>query len=127
MMAMTNRKLTGTVNYHAGVAAENQIAADYQKRGLDLAARRWRGSGGEIDLVFKDRATAEIVFVEVKKAKNFADAALRITSRQIARICTAAEEFLGTQPNGLLTPMRVDAAFVNQRGETHILENAITA
>ena len=39
----------------------------------------------------------------------------------------AAEEYLGTQPKGSLTPMRVDAAFVNGRGEVQILENVIGA
>lgn len=115
---------TGKLAYLSGQSAEAQVASDYNRRGHRLSARRWRGKAGEVDLIFSNGD--EIVFVEVKKARNFNDAARRISSRQQARICLAAEEYLGTQPKGLLTPMRVDAAFVNGRGEVQILENAIT-
>ncbi|WP_085306926.1 YraN family protein [Planktotalea arctica] len=118
-----NKSLTGTIANLAGQSAEMQVAADYERRGHHLAARRWRGKAGEVDLIFN--SGSEVVFVEVKKARHFSDAALRISSRQQQRICLAAEEYLGTQPNGLLTPMRVDAAFVNGHGEVQVLENAI--
>ncbi len=118
-----NRKLTGKTAHFAGANAEFQVAADYTRRGHRLAAQRWRGRAGEVDLIFNDGE--EVVFVEVKKARSFSDAARRISSRQLQRICLAAEEYLGTQPKGSLTPMRVDAAFVNGFGDVHILENAI--
>jgi putative endonuclease len=120
-----NKQMTGKIAYLAVANAENQVAADYARRGHRLAARRWRGKAGEIDLIFSDGA--DIVFVEVKKAHNFSVASWRISSRQQQRICLAAEEYLGTQPKGSLTPMRVDAAFVNGRGEVQILENVIGA
>ena len=87
--------MTGKIAYLAGANAENQVAADYARRGHRLAARRWRGKAGEIDLIFSDGA--DIVFVEVKKAHNFSVASRRISSRQQQRICLAAEEYLGTQ------------------------------
>jgi putative endonuclease len=118
-----NKKLMVKTANLAGANAEFHFAADYAHRGHSLAAQRWRGKAGEIDLIFKDGD--QVVFVEVKKARNFSDAARRISSRQQHRICLAAEEYLGTQPKGSLTPMRVDAAFVNCFGEVHILENAI--
>lgn len=118
-----NKQMTGKTAYLAGVNAECQVAADYQRRGHRLAATRWRGKAGEVDLIFEDGA--EVVFVEVKKARNFSSAARRISSRQQQRLCLAAEEYIGKLPKGSLTPMRVDAAFVNGRGEVQILENAI--
>lgn len=125
MNAATHKQRTGLIAYHSGQAAEAQIAAEYERRGHLLAARRWRGKGGEIDLVFQ--SSDQVVFVEVKRARSFSDAARRISAHQQARICCAAEEYLGTLPTGLLTPMRVDAAFVNGHGDISILENAITA
>lgn len=118
-----NKKLTGTLAYLSGHSAEAQVAADYVRRGHSLAAQRWRGKAGEVDLIFN--SGCEVVFVEVKKAGSFSNAAHRISPRQQQRICLAAEEYLGTQPKGLLTPMRVDAAFVNSFGEVQIVENAI--
>ena len=120
-----NKELTGMLANLAGQNAELQVAADYQRRGHHLSANRWRGKAGEVDLIFNQGA--EVIFVEVKKARNFSDAAARISARQQHRICLAAEEYLGTQPMGLNTPMRVDAALVNARGEVQILENAICA
>ena len=118
-----NKQQTGKVANLAGQNAELQVAADYIRRGHRLSATRWHSKAGEVDLIFN--SGDEVVFVEVKKARNFSNAARRISSRQQKRICLAAEEYLGTQPLGSRTPMRVDAAFVNSTGEVQILENAI--
>ena len=44
----------GALGYHAGLAAEASVAAHYLRTGMSLAAERWRGAGGELDLVFRD-------------------------------------------------------------------------
>jgi len=67
--------MTGSVGYHAGDVAEDIVASDYICRNYQLAARRWRGKGGEIDLVMRDGD--QVIFVEVKKSKTFAAAARR--------------------------------------------------
>lgn len=43
--------MTGSVAYHSGVAAENSVARHYADRNHEIAARRWRGRAGEIDLI----------------------------------------------------------------------------
>ncbi|QMU60010.1 MAG: hypothetical protein GKR98_07305 [Boseongicola sp.] len=113
--------MRGLTNYHDGLAAESGVEREYCERGGEIAARRWRGKSGEIDLVV--RKGSEIVFVEVKKSRDFAKAAERITAGQILRITRAGEEFLATQPMGQLTNTRVDVALVNGQGETQIIEN----
>ncbi len=122
---MTDRRNRGRLAHLSGIAAEAQVADDYTRRGHHMIAQRWRGRAGEIDLIFKSQD--EIIFVEVKRARSHAAAAQRVSPRQQARICAAAEEFLSTEPNGALTPMRVDAALVDTFGTIHILENAIAA
>ena len=123
------RRQTGThrarANYHAGQAAEDSVARDYERRGLSVAHRRWRGKGGEVDLVVR-RGDA-VIFVEVKKSRSFAEAALRLGPRQIARLMTAGEEFLGGEPRGLLTEARFDVALVDSAGKVDIIENALAA
>ena len=116
-----NRRLIGKRNYHDGLAAEQNVKRHYQDDGAEIAAERWRGKSGEIDLIM--RKGPEIIFVEVKKASDFMRAAERVTFRQIARISKAAEEFLANEPNGQFTSVRIDVALVNGRGERHILEN----
>ena len=114
--------MSGAVSYHAGLAAEAQVARDYQSRGHPVCARRWRGKGGEIDLIARDGAG--YIFVEVKKARDFARAVERVTRRQLQRIQAAATEFLGATATGLDTPARIDVALVNAVGEIDIIENA---
>ncbi|MEO9780783.1 MAG: YraN family protein [Sedimentitalea sp.] len=115
-------EIRGQVAHHAGEAAERQIAQYYERLGYEVLSRRWRGAGGEIDLIVRNAET--VVFVEVKKARNFAIAAERISPRQIRRISDSAEEFLAGEPCGLLTDMRFDAALLDEFGAFKILENA---
>lgn len=112
----------GAMAYQAGIAAENRIAQDYERRGFALASRRWRGKSGEIDLILRDGAG--LIFVEVKQARDFDRAASSLSARQMRRICQAAEEFLGSEPSGSLTQMRFDVALVDAQGQTQIIENA---
>ncbi len=113
----------GQMAFHAGLAAEDSARRAYSDNGFTFVAARWRGRGGELDLVF--RQADVFVFVEVKKSRSFAAAALRITPAQKARIFAAAEEFVSRLPSGLLTEMRFDAALVDATGRVEILENAL--
>ena len=117
--------MSGSTSYHAGLAAEACVARTYERRGHRLAHRRWRGAGGEVDLILRDRD--EVVFVEVKKSRSFAQAAWRVSRRQMDRLCHAACEFIEGEPRGQLTPMRFDVALVNERGEVSVIENAFGA
>ena len=116
------RQHRGRSNFHAGLAAETRIEQAYTRDGHRLIARRWRGRGGEIDLVFQKDDV--LCFVEVKKAGDFARAAESLRPAQMRRIAVAAEEFLGTQPAGALTECRFDVGLVNRSGAHQIIENA---
>lgn len=114
--------MSGSVSHHAGAAAEDIVARDYARRGFTLRERRWRGPGGEIDLIFQK--ADGLIFVEVKKARSFARAAARISRRQIDRIYASAGGYLATMPTGQDTDSRFDAAFVDGAGAVEVLENA---
>lgn len=114
--------MTGSVGYHAGDVAEDIVASDYICRNYQLAARRWRGKGGEIDLVMRDGD--QVIFVEVKKSETFAAAARRLKGTQMERICNAAQEFLAGEPRGQLTNVRFDLAMVDGIGAVKVIENA---
>ncbi len=117
--------MSGAVAYHAGFVAEQAVAEHYERRGRVIAARRWRGSGGEIDLVARDGQG--LIFIEVKKSDSFARAADRVTRRQMDRICASASEFLSGEPRGLDTDVRFDVALVDGIGRIEIVENAFAA
>lgn len=117
--------MSGSVGYHAGLAAEAAVRRHYERRGLALAAERWRGQGGEIDLILKEGDA--VIFVEVKKSRSHAGAAARVSQRQMQRIYSAASEYLETCPRGQLTEARFDVALVDQSGGIEVLENAFGA
>lgn len=114
--------MSGSTGYHGGLAAEDAVARHYDQSNQQIAARRWRGQGGEIDLVARDGDT--VVFIEVKKSRDFARAATRLARRQMDRICAAASEFLAGEPKGQLTDVRFDLALVNATGVVRVIPNA---
>ncbi len=121
-MTLSMRQHRGEMAHYSGVAAEHCVAQDYQRRGYAVANQRWRGKGAEIDLILRDGAG--LIFVEVKKARDFARAAASLSARQMQRIYQAAEEFLSGEPAGTLTDVRFDVALVDAHGQTQIIENA---
>lgn len=119
---VASQVLRGVVACSSGRMAEDSVLREYLARGYELIAERWRGRGGEIDLILLK--AGEYVFVEVKKADFHHWAAERIGRRQIVRICNAALEYCGRLSSGLMTAMRFDAALVDQFGRVEIRENA---
>lgn len=115
--------MSGMVSYLSGIAAEDCVARTYEEAGRQVAFRRWRGKCGEIDLIVRDRG--EVIFVEVKKSRDFQRAAEALSKAQIKRLYQTAAEFLCSEPKGDLTPSRFDLALVNGAGEVQIVENAL--
>ena len=106
--------------YHAGLSAEDQVARDYEERGGNVLERRWRSTGGEIDLIVDLHGI--LVFVEVK-ARRHLDGDSPISPRQWARLTAAAQIYLAGLP-GAHRPCRFDAALLTADGGLHIIENA---
>ena len=100
------------------------MAAHYRAAGCTIISCRWRGAAGEVNLIIRDGDT--MVFVEVKAAATHADAAARLTRRQMNRIRLAACEFCGRLPTGQETPMRFDAALVDRLGRIEIMPDAFS-
>ncbi|MCC6000772.1 MAG: YraN family protein [Pararhodobacter sp.] len=117
--------MKGKTAWLSGTAAESQVARRYADGGAAILARRWRGAGGEIDIIA--RAGDTTVFVEVKQSRNHADAAQRLTRHQILRLFDAAAEYMGQLPNGLNSNARFDVALVDRVGQITIVENALCA
>ncbi len=116
------RAARGLANYHAGHAAEGSVARHYEGLGIPITVRNWRGSGGEIDLI--GRLGDQVIVVEVKQSRSHDLAASHVTQAQVARIFATVEEFLGGEPKGLLTDVRIDLALVDGQGRIEVLENA---
>ena len=114
---------TGKVSYHAGQAAEFQVARYYERDGWHVLQHRFKSAAGEIDLVLCRDDT--VLFVEVKRARTHDIAASRISLQQIAKINQSAEIFVSEHLSGQNFEMRLDAALVDQKGEIQIIPNAL--
>lgn len=113
--------MAGITSYHAGLAAEDIVGRHYAGFGWSVRDTRWRGTGGEIDVICERGDT--IIFVEVKKSRSHDAAAQRLSQRQLSRIHNSAEEYLATQALGLETNTRIDVALVDATGHVVVLEN----
>lgn len=113
----------GYQNYQDGVSAEDIVARAYCEVGASLLEKRWRGQSGELDLIFLDHSDDTILFVEVKKARDFSTAVERITQKKVARVAATAEEYMAKHAQDRPGYMRVDAALVDGKGGVEILEN----
>lgn len=117
-----SRRDRGRRAFLSGQAAEEMVARHYEGRGVAVLERRWRGTGGEVDLVL--RAPDTYVFCEVKRAATHDLALQRLRDGQVQRICHAASEYIGLTPEGQLAPVRFDVATVDAIGSVTILEAA---
>lgn len=122
MQSCLGKSHRGRASHFGGHAAEDIVQRHYQSLGAATRERRWRGRGGEIDLIFEQ--AGEMLFVEVKAAADFATAAARLGSGQIARLREAAEEYLSIQPEQSPGDCRFDVALVDATGRIEVIENA---
>lgn len=120
--ATATRVARGARNHAAGRMAEDNVAAWYARQGGRILAQRWRCQWGEIDLIVA--IDDMVVFVEVKSARTHDQAAWRLGRRQMDRICAAATAYCAHLEEGMLTPMRFDAALVDGMGRVSVIENA---
>ena len=118
------RRDRGRRAWLSGVSAERAVAQVYDRCGADLLETRWRGQGGEIDLIFVHHGI--YVFCEAKKARSFDAAAERLRPAQMRRIHLAASEYLGCTPRGQLSEVRFDLALVDGAGRVEIREGAFS-
>lgn len=118
----SSRSKRGAINNVSGRLAEESVIRHYRLAGYKHLAKRWRGAGGEIDLIFSKNET--VVFVEVKASTSHAAAAERLTSRQMQRIISAASEYMGQLPQGQSTDVRFDAALVDSVGHVDVIKAA---
>ncbi len=123
----TERSRRGLRSHLTGLAAEEAVARDYERRGWRILERRWRGAGGEIDLVAGKGDNLAIV--EVKSARTHEIAAGYFGRAQQLRLGASAEEYLfGTHLKGrdpmTAVDMRFDLALVDGKGRVDIAEAA---
>lgn len=120
---MTGGRTTrGRVAWLSGRAAEEIAERLYAAEGGTVLARRWRGGGGEVDLVIG--LGPVIVFVEVKARRDAATAAAALGRAQMRRLGAAAEAWIALHGSPG-QDVRVDVVLVDGAGRAERIENAL--
>ena len=117
--------MSGSRSYHAGLAAEHIVENHYLAAGDGIMARRWRGQGGELDLIL--RRDDKIIFVEVKQSKTHDQAVQAFGPKQQRRVYDAGAEYLATAATPWQGDVQFDVALVDQIGRVAVIENALAA
>ncbi len=104
--------------YEKGLAGESQALQFLKKQGMQLLHKRYRATGGEIDVILLDRDT--LVFVEVKLRNTGAsgDGLLAVTAKKQRRIIKTALFYLAEHDHE--GPIRFDVVEVTADGIQHI-------
>ena len=105
-----------------GHAAEWAAAALLRAKGYRIMQRRYRGPGGEIDLVARRGRT--IVFVEVKARPTLDDGAWSVTPEKRRRLVRAAEGWLMQNPELAGLDLRLDVILIAPGRLPRHLQNA---
>jgi putative endonuclease len=95
-----------------GKTSEDLAAAELERLGYAILARRYRTAYGEIDIVARDDAT--IVFVEVKAraTAEFGTAAEAVTRRKQIKLTAMARDYLARRRLAG-TPCRFDVVAID--------------
>ncbi|MCP5080643.1 MAG: YraN family protein [Alphaproteobacteria bacterium] len=105
-----------------GVQAEKLAALYLRAKGYRILSTRYRVGVGEIDIVARSGDT--IVFIEVKRRQNLAEALHSLQPRQQARIIRAAEHWLAENELPLNTDCRFDMMVFSAYLVPHHIKNA---
>jgi putative endonuclease len=100
-----------------GKRGEDLAAAELERRGYAILARRYRTRHGEIDIVARDGGTIVFVEVKVKESAEFGTAAEAVTVRKQRRIVSMAVDYLARHRLAG-HPCRFDVVAIDGAGDT---------
>ncbi|MBR4502429.1 MAG: YraN family protein [Clostridia bacterium] len=103
--------------YRKGLRGEKMAERFLKRQGLRLMERRWRGAGGEADLIMRDGDT--VVFVEVKYRPEGreGDGVSAVTDDKMKRLARCADIYMARFPDLFA---RIDILEITSDGPRHL-------
>jgi putative endonuclease len=106
------------------VAAETLAEWWLRLKFYRILARRWRGKGGEIDIVAARGPVLAFVEVKARRSLEEAAAALAEGAETRRRVAAAAKDYLQRHPRQSVRRVRFDAVLVAPRRLPRHIESA---
>ena len=103
-----------------GSKAEDQAAEYLLGLGYSLVTRRYRGGGGEIDIIAWDGDV--LVFVEVKfRRSGLVAPEAAVDQRKMSRLASAVDSYLASM-GGIDVQVRYDVIGIGPNGLLHLVD-----
>jgi len=103
-----------------GKSGEDLAAAELERQGYAIIARRYRTKHGEIDIVARDDETTVFVEVKARATAEFGTAAEAVTRRKQRQLASMAMEYLAL--NRLTNiPCRFDVVAIDGVGDAAVV------
>ncbi|MGD2119559.1 MAG: YraN family protein [Chromatiales bacterium] len=98
-----------------------ELALDYlQRQGLQLVARNYHATRGEIDLIMQDKKTLSFIEVRYRKADDYGSAAESVDYRKQQHLIVSAQTFLQQNRQYDDWPCRFDVLAISGTGGANI-------
>ena len=104
--------------YEKGLAGESRAFQYLQKQGMQLVHKRYRATGGEIDIIMRDGDTLVFVEVKLRYTGRSGEGLLAVTAKKQRRIIKTALYYLAEHDHD--GPVRFDVVEVTADGIQHI-------
>ena len=111
---------TSVSRYAKGIMGEDAACAYLCGQGMRTVSRRYRGGGGEIDLIMLDGDILALVEVKTREKGNWQTAQWAVTPAKQRRIISAARAYLGQHPEHGDRLIRFDVVTVAPDGVCHL-------
>ena len=103
-----------------GKTGEDLAAAELERRGYAVLARRYRTKHGEIDIIARDGETTVFVEVKARATAEFGTAAEAVTRRKQLQLASMARDYIAR--NKLAgTACRFDVVAIDGAGESAVI------
>ena len=103
-----------------GKTGEDLAAAELERRGYAVLARRYRTKHGEIDIIARDGETTVFVEVKARATAEFGTAAEAVTRRKQLQLASMARDYIAR--NELAgTACRFDVVAIDGVGESAVI------
>ena len=110
-----HRSVVTVARQALGKTAEDLAAAELERRGYAILARRYRTAYGEIDIVARDGETTVFVEVKARATAEFGTAAEAVTPRKQRKLTIMATDYLARHQL-CNVPCRFDVVAIDDAG-----------